>query len=166
MDAKKKAEKTEQAVARLSKPYKMWMIFPVWIAANLVMTPFFGNRPFTEMLQLTLNPVALTMTAVMIVFGIKFDKDSRRLYQALCAPTDNLNIDYVKKLDYIRTKTGFSIILVCIAAWVIALMYTNRLANTDTACFLTGIETWWFIKDGDYVIEKLEDDIVSEKSNI
>lgn len=162
----KKNERVDQAIARLSRPYKIWMFFPLWIVLSIFLNTVIGQQQFMTVLKFALNPVALTMTALLAVLGIKFDKDSRCLYQALCVPTDNLNIDYIKKLDYTRAKTGFSIILLCVAACIITiLMYSNRLVNTDTACFLVGMEAWWFIKDSDYVIKKMEDDMSSENTS-
>lgn len=161
--AKKRKNFEETAIYRLSRPYRLYGFYPMYIVINIVMRSMIDkNISFTDMLLYSLSPVSLAVTAVFIVLGIKFDQDSRLFWQAVCAPVENINMKYVKHLDYIRTKTGYTILIFTIIAAFLLIRFTAPQANLSLGAALMTFQVWDYVSDGDTIIRKLERELAEK----
>ena len=157
----------ETRISRLAKPQRVYLYMPLVILAILALHPIFKSHiPFMESLKNLLNPVAVCVIAALIVPGIKLDKESRRLYQALCVPTDAMNIKYITSLIGTRHRTlqiirGISIIALLITFFILY-TYGRNISGIPYACLLGS--TMNFLGDKKYITEKLQDDIDAENT--
>ncbi len=164
MDTRKEYEKsnTEERISRLAKPQRMYIFLPLVILMTLALHSIFdANTPFSDVLKNLLNPVALIAIAAMIIPGIKLDKDSRRLYQALCAPVDNMDMKHIFSLIDTRHRT-LQFIRIINAAAILAtyfMIYSSNISGVHYACLL-GVTTN-YLGDKKRIIEKLNEDIAA-----
>ena len=153
----------ETRISRLAKPQRVYLFMPLVILAILALHPIFESHiPVMESVKNLLNPVAVCTIAALIVPGVKLDKESRQLYQALCVPTDAMNIKYITSLINTRHRTlqiirGISIIASLVTFFII---YNRNGSGVIYACLLGS--TMNFLGDKKYITEKLQDDIAAE----
>ncbi|MBR5520875.1 MAG: hypothetical protein IKU54_02660 [Oscillospiraceae bacterium] len=169
MDVRKEYDKNEAkrkkevAITRLEKPQHIHFYLPMFMAIIIVMYPIFDSHiPFAEFLKLQLNPVLIMAMVAVLIPGIKYDKNSKQLYQALCVPVESMNMEYIKSLIDTRHKNIQVILVISIIALVAAyfLMHINRnIISTQYACLLGTMIN--FLGDKKRLTEKIEEDIAS-----
>lgn len=167
MDARKKYEKsdTEERINRLAKPQRMYIFLPVFIVITLVLHPvFYSHISFQELLKTQLNYVSLIAMVAMIIPGIKLDRDSRQLYQALCVPVDSINMEYITDLIDTRHETLKIILFISFIAMLVTtfLVYQRVATSVHYGC-IAGV-TLNFMGDKKRIIEKLNEDIAGEST--
>ena len=173
MDARKeyeknqKKERLEQAIARLSKPYRIHTLPFIYVALWAFFDVMTGSATFEAILKSISDPVFLSAIVIIVAAGIKFDKDSQNFYRVLCSPLEMVYSGTLKELDYIRTKTGFAIVLTCVAAYMYLLFFTDNYNNICTCFFLLGFYVWQCIKDSEFALNAIENDaneIISDEN--
>lgn len=169
MDAKKRYDQsdTEKRISRLAKPQRMYIFLPVFIAITLVLHPvFYSHISFQELLKAQLSHVSLIAMAAMIIPGIKLDKDSRRLYQALCVPVDSINLDHITDLLDTRHETLKIILFISFVAMLATtfLVYQRVATPVHYGC-IAGV-TANYLGDKRRIIEKLNEDMARENTAV
>lgn len=145
MDARKRYDQsdTEERISRLAKPRRLHLFLPGVIAIILALHPVFNaNTPFSDALKILLNPVAICTIIVMLISGVKLDRESRQLYQALCVPVDNMNIKHILNIIDTRHKTLQVIRAVNAVALLVTffIVYDRNNTGVQYACLL-GVTT-------------------------
>jgi len=110
--------------------------------------------------------VAICVIIVMFISGVKLDRESRQLYQALCVPVDSIITKHILNIVDTRHKTLQLIRAVNIVALLVTffIVYDRNNTGVQYACLL-GVTTN-YLGDKKRIIEKLNEDMADENPDV